>query len=216
MNINTVILDFDGTLGDTNRLIVQTLQQTISQCRLPGRTDEQCAATIGLPLYKAFVKMFGMADDEALRCADVYRRIFMENKSRMRVEPFPHVLETIRTLHARGVTLAIASSRSRQSLVEYVEQFKIKDCISCIVAADDVENAKPAPDMVVKVLAQTGGSPAAALTVGDMSYDIGMGRAAGTKTCGVTYGNGSAADLSEADFLIDDFSEILQLVCPPV
>lgn len=212
MNINTVILDFDGTIGDSQRLIVKTLQQTIGQCSLPQRTDEQCAATIGLPLYKAFVEMFGMTDVEGRRCADVYRRIFMENKSEMVVEPFPHVLETIRALHARGVVLAIASSRSRQSLVEYVEQYEITDCISCIVASDDVEKAKPAPDMVLMVLAQTGGRPATALTVGDMAYDIDMGRAAGTKTCGVTYGNGSPADLSAADFLIDDFSELLQLV----
>ena len=212
MSINTVILDFDGTIGDSQRLIVKTLQQSIGQCSLPERTCEQCAATIGLPLYKAFVEMFGMTDVEGRRCADVYRSIFMENKSEMAVEPFPHVLETIRALHARGVVLAIASSRSRQSLVEYVEQYEITDCISCIVASDDVEKAKPAPDMVLKVLAQTGGRPATALTVGDMAYDIDMGRAAGTKTCGVTYGNGSPADLSAADFLIDDFSELLQLV----
>lgn len=212
MKIETVILDFDGTIGDSQKLIVKTLRQTISECNLPPRTDEQCAATIGLPLYKAFVEMYGMSDAEGGRCADIYRRIFMENKSAITVEPFPHVLETILELHGMGVTLAIASSRSRQSLVEYVEQYGIADCMSCIVASDDVENAKPAPDMVMKVLALTGGNPATTLTVGDMTYDIDMGRAAGTKTCGVTYGNGTLEELSVADFLIDDFSELVDIV----
>ena len=45
-----------------------------------------------------------------------------------------------------------------------------------------------------------------------MTYDIDMGRAAGTLTCGVTYGNGTREDLSDADFLIDDFSELMSLL----
>lgn len=212
MKTETVILDFDGTMGDSQHLIVTTLQTTIGECRLPSRTDAQCAATIGLPLWKAFVVLFGMSDADGQRCADVYRRIFMENKKNMAVKPFPHVIETIRRLHGLGVTVAIASSRSRQSLVEYVEQYGIVDCIACIVASDDVEKAKPAPDMVLKVLADTGGKPESALTVGDMTYDIDMGKAAGTKTCGVTYGNGTLLELSSADFLIDDFSELLNVI----
>ena len=150
MNIRTIILDFDGTMGDSRSLIVRTLQQTISECRLPRRTDEECAATIGLPLYQAFVSMFGISDAEGQRCADTYRRIFMENKQEMTVKPFPNVIDTIRKLKSSGKTLAIASSRSRQSLVEYVEQYDILDCISCIVASDDVEKAKPAPDKLTE------------------------------------------------------------------
>ena len=47
-----------------------------------------------------------------------------------------------------------------------------------------------------------------------MKYDIEMGRRAGTRTCGVTYGNGSSQDLREAgaDFMIDDFKKILTLI----
>ena len=53
-----------------------------------------------------------------------------------------------------------------------------------------------------------------ALVVGDMKYDIEMGRRAGTRTCGVTYGNGSPQDLREAgaDFMVDDFEKIFTLV----
>ena len=50
--------------------------------------------------------------------------------------------------------------------------------------------------------------------VGDMKYDIEMGRRAGTQTCGVTYGNGSPQELKEAgaDYLLDSFDEILTVV----
>ena len=47
--------------------------------------------------------------------------------------------------------------------------------------------------------------------VGDTEYDIMMGKNAGTKTCGVTYGNGSRESLSEADWIIDDFGKLLEI-----
>ena len=51
-------------------------------------------------------------------------------------------------------------------------------------------------------------------SVGDTAYDIEMGRRAGVKTCGVTYGNGTRAELARAgaDYLIDDFGELLDIV----
>ena len=53
-----------------------------------------------------------------------------------------------------------------------------------------------------------------ALVVGDTAYDIEMGKRAGVRTCGVTYGNGTRAELARAgaDFLIDDFGELLDIV----
>jgi len=49
------------------------------------------------------------------------------------------------------------------------------------------------------------------IVVGDTAYDIQMGKNAGTWTCGVTYGNGSRESLADADWVIDDFSELLAL-----
>ena len=88
----------------------------------------------------------------------------------------------------------------------------ITDCISCIVAANDVARVKPAPDMVFKVLDELGGTPEESIVVGDMIYDVEMGKNAGTKTCGVTYGNGTREQLSEADYVIDDFAELLNIL----
>ena len=52
------------------------------------------------------------------------------------------------------------------------------------------------------------------MVVGDASYDILMGCAAGCRTCGVTYGNQSAAELKAAgaELLIDDFAELTRIL----
>ena len=65
--------------------------------------------------------------------------------------------------------------------------------------------------MALKVLSLTDTLPAEAIVVGDTTFDIEMGRAAGCMTCGVTYGNHNRDILksSRADFLIDNFSQYI-------
>ena len=83
-----------------------------------------------------------------------------------------------------------------------------------VVSANDVQRHKPHPEPVEKILAALHVKSEETLVVGDASYDILMGRAAGCRTCGVTYGNQSATDLKNAgaDYLVDDFAEVLGLV----
>ena len=52
--IRLVVFDFDGTLGDTRRNIVLTMQDTLRRLGLPLAGEEECAATIGLPLPECF------------------------------------------------------------------------------------------------------------------------------------------------------------------
>lgn len=209
--MKTIILDFDGTMGDTRSLIVKTMQQTIAALGLPGRSDDQCASMIGLPLRETFTKLIPMSEAMGDLCDATYTRLFKENNVPGAVPVFPHVADTLAKLHARGHVLAVASSRRRQSLLDYMREMGIERFVSCVVSASDVERAKPAPDMVLKILDQTGGAASDALVVGDTRFDIEMGRSAGTKTCGVSYGNGSLEELSMADYVVDDFARLLDI-----
>lgn len=207
-----IIFDFDGTVGDSQALIVKTLQDTMRKRGLEVKSDVECAATIGLRLDEAFVQLFEMSAEEGMACAETYRVIFEENKQHLIVLPFPHVLETIHTLHRQGYQLAIASSRGSDSLFGYVKQMGIEDCISSIIAGDLVEHVKPAPDMVFKALEEMNGTVEEALVVGDMTYDVDMAHNAGAKACAVTYGNATREELKNAEYIIDDFAELLDIL----
>ena len=209
-----IILDFDGTLADTRGLIVMTMQQTIRELGLEPRTDAQCASMIGLPLRQAFTDLIPMTDAMGDLCVDTYRRIFNENNAVYTVPAFPNVLETLRLLSQKGYTLTIASSRIHRSLMELITSMGLQNVISYVLGADDVLQAKPNPEPVLKTLEKFGCSPDEALVVGDTWYDIEMGRRAGVRTCGVTYGNGTREELMNAgaDFLIDDFGNLMSLI----
>lgn len=208
-----IILDFDGTLADTQPLILRSLQGTIAELGLPSRTDAECASIIGLPLKECFVKLLDADDTLAERCCEVYRRLFDEYNHPGTVTLFPHVEETLHELHRRGIQLAICSSRARATLDRFVLTFGFEQLVQAVVSADDVPHGKPYPDPALRVLELTGCKAEEALMVGDASYDILMGRAAGCHTCGVTYGNQTAAQLRDAgaDYLIDNFQELLTL-----
>ncbi len=209
-----IILDFDGTLADTRGLIVKTMQQTLDVLGLEPRTDEQCAAMIGLPLKQAFTDLLPMKDEMGEQCVETYRRIFNENNALYVIPTFPNVLETLHHFHEKGYTLTIASSRSNRSLMEFVNDMHLNDVIPYVLGAEDVARAKPHPDPVLQTLDTFGCKAEDALVVGDTWYDIEMGRRAGVRTCGVTYGNGSQEELMRAgaDYLIDDFGELVKII----
>ena len=236
MTTKLIIFDFDGTLGDTRRNIVTTMQMTIAELKLPTRSDDECASTIGLPLAGCFKALFpDLRDEEIQCCADTYRRIFDENLKAIIPQPFPKVAETLFALKKKGFTLTIASSRSKASLVELVRDMGISDCFSLLIGANDVENAKPNPEPVLKTIEMLNQllskgliderqaleqgdilhfKTGQALVVGDMAVDILMGANAGAKTCGVTWGNGSREELQQAgaDYLIDNMDELLEMI----
>ncbi len=212
MKYKLIIFDFDGTLGDTRKNIVTTMQLTIAELQLQQRSERQCAATIGLPLTGCFKALFPDLPPELIqRCADTYRSIFDEKLRDIIPQAFPGVVETLTALGKQGVTLTIASSRSNASLVRLTRDMGISDVIFLTLGSDDVERAKPHPEAVLKTLDTTHFKADEALVVGDMAVDILMGANAGTRTCGVTWGNGSREELLQAgaDFIIDKMEDLL-------
>ena len=212
--IKLIILDFDGTLGDTRANIVLTMRQTLAKLGYPARDEETIAATIGLPLEKGFEQLFpGIDTDGVALCARTYRTIFQENRKRLIPKVFPHVPETLAALKDVGYFLTIASSRSYGSLKEFLQEMGLEPYITYVLGANSVTHAKPHPEPVLKTMADLGFPADETLVVGDMPVDVLMGKGAGARTCGVTYGNASRADLAAAgaDYIIDDFSQMLTI-----
>ena len=207
-----IILDFDGTLGDTAAVIIRTMHATIAELGLPSRTDEECAAMIGLRLVEIPPVLFPECNVDGELYAQTYRRLFHIYNVDGAVELYPNVPETLAELKKRGMILTIASSRSNASLMDYVKSLNLGSIITYILGADDVKDGKPHPEAVNRTLEHFGFAPEEAIVVGDTVFDIQMGANAGTRTCGVTYGNGSRESLSDATWIIEDFGQLLNII----
>ena len=206
-----IILDFDGTLGDTRANIVLTMRRTLVRLGYAVPDEDTIAATIGVPLEKGFEQMLpGISPDDVALCARTYREIFAECRKELVPQLFPHVMETLAALKEAGYVLTIASSRSYGSLKEFLQEMGVAPYISYVLGANSVTHAKPHPEPVLKTMADMGFTADETLVVGDMPVDIQMGKGAGARTCAVTYGNASREELiaAGADYIIDDFSEL--------
>ena len=209
-----IILDFDGTIADTKPVILGTFHRTFDAMHLPQRSDEQIAATIGLPLVEAFPLLHPMDREKAAECTDKYREIFEDVNREIGVPMFPHVADTLRLLHLKGSLLTIATSRGYKSAADFIRSFRLDDIITFIIAAEDVKHAKPDAEPVLRTLAHYKLQPEDAIVVGDTHFDILMGRNANCMTIGVAYGNGSRQSLIDAgaDAVVDDFADILTVL----
>ena len=181
--VKVIILDFDGTLGDTRANIVLTMQQTLKKRGYPVADEDTIAATIGLPLEKGFRQLLGgISDAETAACASTYREVFEINKKLLIPRLFPKVRETLAELKEEGYVLTIASSRSSRSLKGFLSDMEVEGYITYILGADIVRLAKPDP----------AGALTCGVTYGNSSKDDLL--AAG------------------ADYVIDDFASLLQLL----
>ena len=212
MSTKIVILDFDGTLADTTGVILNAMQATIKELGLPARTDEECKAMIGLRLDKVPAVLFPECDLEGELYAQTYRKMFHLFNTEGAVTLYPNVVETLTALKEKGIILTIASSRNNVTLKVYLENLGLDSVLDYVLGGDDVKEGKPNPEAVIRTLEEFGIAPEEAIVVGDTVFDVKMGLNAGTRACGVTFGNGTVESLADADWIIDDFAQLLDIV----
>ncbi|NIG54673.1 HAD family hydrolase [Chitinophaga sp. Cy-1792] len=209
--MKTLILDFDGTIADTRSSIIKTVQLTAKELGLGNIRDEDVQYLIGLPIRETFIKALGITDEVSLdKAIGIYRAHYNPISAGM-VVLYPNVKNTLQSLFSKGISITVASSKGKEALQVLLEKLEISAYIALVFGEQDVENKKPAPDMVLRILEITKTQPEAALVVGDTIFDIEMGQRAGCATCGVTYGNHSETQLREqgATFLINDFKKLI-------
>ncbi|MBR5086120.1 MAG: HAD family hydrolase [Muribaculaceae bacterium] len=215
MEFKHIIFDFDGTIADTSRIILATMQATMRDRGLRVATRESIRKVIGVPLKDCFTHMYpDMSEIEALECARTYCDIFDANKSSLTPTLFPDVAKTLTKLNYHGITMSVASSRGNASLVELLEILKVRQYFTMVVGVDNVDKAKPNPEAVLYILKAMNVDTCETLMVGDMPVDIAMGKNANVKTCAVTYGNSSKKELekSHPDYIIDNVDQLIDYV----
>lgn len=215
MDKKLIIFDFDGTIMDTRKTIIIAKQETMRQMGLAVADEQTCAATIGLSAKLAFKHTYPELTDEMLElCVRNYRKMFDQIKETEPPTLFANMSDTLNHLKEKGIVCTIATSRNGKSLREFLEKMKIADFFPYVLAGEDTVLLKPNAEPVIKTLHDLSYNAEQALVVGDMPFDILMGKNAGVSTCGVTYGNSDKDSLLEAgaDFIIDDISELLDLL----
>jgi pyrophosphatase PpaX len=208
--ITTLLFDFDGTLLDTNELIIQSFLSVLDK-RYPGRfMREDVLHFIGPSLKQTFDNI-----DENLSAELIleYRAWNIEMHDQMVVE-YDGVSETLRLLKARGIKMAIVSTKKQDIIQRGLKFMGIEDIFEIVIALDDVVNPKPDPEPILLALERLNATPQEALMIGDNSHDIEGGQNALVRTAGVSWTAKGEAYLAtfKPTYMLHHISELLEIV----
>jgi pyrophosphatase PpaX len=179
MHINTILFDFDGTVMDTNRVIINSWQHTFRTLTGAERPEADIVASFGEILHDTAARFF--PDVPVEETVEVYRSYHRANFGPM-ISVFPGVRELLDALKARGCTLAIVTSRLPATTAEGLEKYGLTDYFDLIVTCEDCTKFKPDPEPVRIALEKLGKKPEEALMVGDTRNDILCARGAGVRS----------------------------------
>lgn len=212
-----VLFDCDGTLVDSQHVIVAAMGRAFARAELAMPSREAVLGIVGLSLVEAMQRL-GEDDPRfpAERLADLYREAFRE----LRTEPdfsepmFPGMRGLIDRLAARDdLLLGIATGKSQRGVAAVLAHHGLEGRFVTIQTADDAPS-KPHPAMVLQAMAATGAAPMDTVLIGDTSFDMVMARAAGARAIGVSWGY-HAPDLltqSGAERLAGDADELQRAI----
>ena len=197
-----VIFDCDGTLIDSQHMIVAAMTDAFASEGLSAPTRDRIIGVVGLSLDIAVARLVpeGSDLDRVERLAEAYKQSFADRRRRSEhVEPlYDGVRATLEMLAARDdVMLAIATGKSRRGVDVVLEREGLRQFFSSIQTADN-HPSKPHPSMIMTAMAETGASAVDTVMIGDTTYDIEMALAAGTSSIGVSWGYHAEAALRSA------------------
>lgn len=201
MTVRLAIFDCDGTLVDSEANICRAMEHAFDLHRLAPPPRPAIRRVVGLSLVEAVRALAPEADDAFhRRLAADYKQAFHTLRSEDRLDPeplFEGVADTLDALRDGGWTLGVATGKSDRGLHHILTHHAILDRFATLQTADR-HPSKPHPSMVLAAMAEAGAEPAATAMIGDTSFDMAMGRAAGTRTVGVAWGYHDAAELLHA------------------
>lgn len=210
MKINTILFDLDGTLINTNELIIASFLHTLNKFYPDQYKREHVIPFMGPTLTESFSSVDAEKVDELIT---EYRRFNMEMHDEF-VEEYETVYETVETLHKKGYKIGIVTTKARNVVEMGLNFSRLKQFFNTVVTIDDVQNAKPHPEPIQLALKKLNAAPEETIMVGDNYHDIEGGKNAGTKTAGVAWSLKGKEFLAtyHPDYMLEKMSDILSIL----
>lgn len=214
--IRLVVFDCDGTLVDSQHMIVEAMNAAFEAARLAPPTAEAVRRIVGLSLAEGIALLIDGGGDVATAetVAGHYREAFGELRRKPHHEPlYPGTEAAIERLEGAGFVLGVATGKSRRGLTATLGQHGLLSRFATLQTSD-VAAGKPHPEMLHRAMSETGALPEHTVLVGDTTFDMTMARNAKVRAIGVSWGYHEVDELWQAgaSHVIDSFEELAPLV----
>jgi phosphoglycolate phosphatase len=209
--VKLIIFDIDGTLVDSQNLIVEAQSRAFAAVGMAAPSRQRALSVVGLSLNEAFHAL-----TEGQGPCDRLAQAYKDAWTQLRGEPgfhdplYPGAEDLLRELARRETcVLGVATGKSRAGVMRLFDRHGWHDIFATVQTADDAPS-KPAPDMFLRALAETGVEAKNACMIGDTTFDMVMAHNAGARAIGVGWGYHRHDRLQKAgaSTIVEDFGAL--------
>ncbi len=205
-----LLFDFDGTLLNTNELIIQTFMHVLEE-RFPGQfSPKDCLKFIGPSLKQTFDEI---APNETDQLIAKYREWNIAHHDEL-VTQYDGVVSTLEQLKALGIRLVIVSTKSRAMIERGLQVLGASHLFEFYIGTEDVQHVKPHPEPILLALQKLNLTKDDVIMIGDNSHDIEAAHHAGVRSAGVAWSIKGEAFLQQFNptYILHHMTDLLTIV----
>jgi HAD superfamily hydrolase (TIGR01509 family) len=206
--IRAIVFDFDGLILDTEEPVYRSWVE-VYQAHGETLPFERWVQTVGStnqqfhPQHHLEERLGRPLSQEVLD-----GRVGRRTEMVLAQQVLPGILQHIDDATALGLKLGVASSSTRDWVAGHLERLGILGRFDCVRCRDDVNRAKPAPDLYLAVLDWLGVSPSEAVAIEDSPNGVIAAKQAGMLCVAIPNSITATLDLSQADLVLRSLSDV--------
>ena len=207
-----VIFDLDGTLLNTIADLAAGVNHTLAAHDLPQHTIDEYTLMVGNGMRKLIMRALPeeLAADDAFVDSMLAEFLnYYADHIDVHTKPYSGVPELISTLSAQGYKLAVASNKIQAGAEKLIQKFFPDTDFVAVMGNSPLYPLKPDAALVEYIMDKAGTDRAHTVMVGDSGTDIQTARNAGIPVIAVSWGFRPRHELTVADFIADDTSQVI-------
>ena len=217
MTSPTLVLDLDGTLADTTRDLIPVLNRITKAYDLDPIAFGDVGHVVGHGAKAMIEKAFALQSRELSgeMLEELFANFLVDYEENICVDTvlFDGVVDALSAFEQDGWKLAVCTNKLESLAIKLLKELEIFDCFAAITGGDTFSMRKPDPAHIIKTIEMAGGSPDAAIMVGDSITDINGAKSGNIPVIAVNFGyTDTPVEELSPDRIISHYRELKQAV----
>ncbi|MCY6960104.1 HAD family hydrolase [Clostridium brassicae] len=206
MRYSHVVFDIDGTLIDSEKAVLNSLQKTILEEKGIEKSLEELRFALGIPGKVALSRLDIENLEEVEEKWDEYSKEYSHE-----ITLFDGIRSVVQALKSKSIKLGIITSKTRKEYESDFVRFGLDSYFDVVICADDTKKHKPNGDPMEKYLEITNARRQDTIYVGDSIYDMQCAKNAGVHSVLALWGIEDSDNL-EATYKLNNPKDILDIL----
>ncbi|MCR4825471.1 MAG: HAD family hydrolase [Bacteroidales bacterium] len=211
-----IVFDLDGTLINSLEDLADSANHVLTQHSFPTHPVDAYRYFVGDGVRKLIERILPPEERNDTRIEQCrqefveYYKIHMEDKTAV----YEGITDLLKALKARGLKIAVATNKVHIAVKPLMEKYFPEIQFDSMIGQREGVPVKPAPQIMLDILKETGCVPSETLHVGDTATDMQLAHNAGITPVGVLWGYRPLEELQEAGarYIIEHPLELLEIV----